>query len=555
MTRNAAVGRLTEADCRLEDLLEVLAARTDPADYPHADAVVDEVLVYDSARLRRSPRPRCPPSWSGRCPTGPASWCSAAPSPTARWSTGPPRRSSELIAEQRASGAVAGDHFAPPGANDRVWNALEKLAVAAPEVFVDYYANDILALVATAWLGPGYQVTSQLNVVNPGRQGAGRPPRLPPGLPVQRRRSSSTRRTCTGCPPCSPCRARWRTRTCRWRAARRCTCRTRRSTSPATWPPTGPSLATRPPAEQFGDGFLMKQGFTLLWVGWQFDPPQRPGLVRVYPPTATDNGRPIRGLVRSDFVVTERELDHSLADRDHVAYAVVDPELAGQRDDGARLGRRTAARRPARSVGVRARRRRQGRSPIATRVYMAAKFEPGKIYEVVYTAQNPPIVGLGPAAIRDVDLDAEVQVGGRRGRFRPARSSARSRSASRRAAASSAPTCTTGSIATRRNRKVFDGVIAHVAGARPRQLQSPLRAAVAGRPSVPQLLLSDRHLSVHRRRAEAIPRPASTDGLLTHAGRARAAAEDLLHELGIRVLGPRRVAHSHDGRRQAPTRR
>ncbi|MGH9203070.1 MAG: alpha/beta hydrolase domain-containing protein, partial [Vicinamibacterales bacterium] len=34
-------------------------------------------------------------------------------------------------------------------------------------------------------------------------------------------------------------------------------------------------------ASEFGDGFLLKQGFTLLWVGWQFDPPQRPGLVRV----------------------------------------------------------------------------------------------------------------------------------------------------------------------------------------------------------------------------------------------------------------------------------
>src|SRR5215208_129963 len=79
-------------------------------------------------------------------------------------------------------------------------------------------------------------------------------------------------------------------------------------------------------AAEMGDGFLMKQGFTLLWVGWQFDPPQRPGLVRVYPPVATENGRPIRGLVRSDFVVTEREADHSLADRDHAAYAVLDPD-------------------------------------------------------------------------------------------------------------------------------------------------------------------------------------------------------------------------------------
>src|SRR6185295_2069440 len=76
--------------------------------------------------------------------------------------------------------------------------------------------------------------------------------------------------------------------------------------------------------EQMGDGFLLKQGFTLLWVGWQFDVPQRAGLVRVYPPIATDDGRPIRGLVRSDFVVTEKEPDHSLADRDHAAYAAVE---------------------------------------------------------------------------------------------------------------------------------------------------------------------------------------------------------------------------------------
>ena len=73
-----------------------------------------------------------------------------------------------MIDDERAGGGEAGDHFAPPGANSRVWNALEKLAVRDPEAFVDYYANDILALVSTAWLGPGYQVTSQVNVVRPG---------------------------------------------------------------------------------------------------------------------------------------------------------------------------------------------------------------------------------------------------------------------------------------------------------------------------------------------------------------------------------------------------
>ena len=75
-----------------------------------------------------------------------------------------------MIADEQAAGGAKGDHFAKAGANDRVWNALEKLAVRDPATFVDYYANDVIALVSRAWLGPGYQVTSQVNVVRPGGQ-------------------------------------------------------------------------------------------------------------------------------------------------------------------------------------------------------------------------------------------------------------------------------------------------------------------------------------------------------------------------------------------------
>ena len=74
------------------------------------------------------------------------------------------------IAAEKAAGVAGGDHFAKPGANDRVWGALDKLAVADPEVFAEYYANDVIALVSESWLGPDYQVTSQVNVVNPGGQ-------------------------------------------------------------------------------------------------------------------------------------------------------------------------------------------------------------------------------------------------------------------------------------------------------------------------------------------------------------------------------------------------
>jgi ectoine hydroxylase-related dioxygenase (phytanoyl-CoA dioxygenase family) len=75
---------------------------------------------------------------------------------------------SDLVVEQRSSNSTSGDHFGKPGANDRIWNALEKLAIKDPAAFVAYYSNDMIALGARAWLGSMYQMTSQVNVVNPG---------------------------------------------------------------------------------------------------------------------------------------------------------------------------------------------------------------------------------------------------------------------------------------------------------------------------------------------------------------------------------------------------
>ena len=74
----------------------------------------------------------------------------------------------DLIEAQRAQGGPAGDHFAKPGANDRLWNALEKLAVADSDAFIDYHRSDAVAVACEAWLGPRYQITEQVNVVNPG---------------------------------------------------------------------------------------------------------------------------------------------------------------------------------------------------------------------------------------------------------------------------------------------------------------------------------------------------------------------------------------------------
>src|SRR5215475_4755072 len=77
-------------------------------------------------------------------------------------------------------------------------------------------------------------------------------------------------------------------------------------------------------ADDLGDGFLMDQGFTLLWVAWQFDAPTRDGTLRVYvPPARETNGRAIQGLVRSDFSTTQKTLNLALPND---AYTIIDPK-------------------------------------------------------------------------------------------------------------------------------------------------------------------------------------------------------------------------------------
>ncbi len=137
-----------------------------------------------------------------------------------------------------------------------------------------------------------------------------------------------------------------------------------------------------------GDGFLMNQGFTLVWIGWQWDPPELPGRMRLYAPQA----KGLRGLVRSDFILTQRAASRLLSDRDMIPYRVADPA-----DPQAVLTVRDRAESERRVVP-----RSQWRfSADRASIEMPSGFEPLKIYEVVYTSEDPVLVGLGPAAVRD----------------------------------------------------------------------------------------------------------------------------------------------------------
>jgi hypothetical protein len=184
-------------------------------------------------------------------------------------------------------------------------------------------------------------------------------------------------------------------------------------------------------AEEFGDGFLMRRAVTLIWLGWQWDVREEAGLMRLYAPVArerepvdsvgtkkTSNAqRPtsnveleekekaITGLVRADFVVTEKMDEHPLGHlingqiggTEYYGWKTDDPRNVLTVRDGPMEKRRTIPRGEWEFVGSTAAKLEPGPRTIR----LKGGFEPGKIYEIVYLARDPAVAGLGFAAVRD----------------------------------------------------------------------------------------------------------------------------------------------------------
>jgi ectoine hydroxylase-related dioxygenase (phytanoyl-CoA dioxygenase family) len=161
------------SDCKVEDLAALTRQQSSIEDFPLAKEIAKGVPVYDCDALRESLK-----LGTLGTQTLMAEWVKV-------WQSGPgivvlqgllddpslidnaTTCFQRLIASEKKQGTGA-DHFAKAGANDRVWNALEKHCLLSPENFAHYYSNPLLALVCQAWLGPAYQITSQVNCVNPG---------------------------------------------------------------------------------------------------------------------------------------------------------------------------------------------------------------------------------------------------------------------------------------------------------------------------------------------------------------------------------------------------
>jgi hypothetical protein len=157
----------------------------------------------------------------------------------------------------------------------------------------------------------------------------------------------------------------------------------------------------------FGDGLLMREGYTVVAVGWEFDvrKDQDPQLIGIDVPIATENGQPITGWVNQEIVVGE-STDSLLYNRDTWKYPPLDPEDSSYRltESGFAVpGPIVAAPRLIPREDWQFGRVENGKIVLDTNyLWMKDGFKAGYTYEVTYQTKNSPVAGLGFAAIRDL---------------------------------------------------------------------------------------------------------------------------------------------------------
>ena len=166
-----------------------------------------------------------------------------------------------------------------------------------------------------------------------------------------------------------------------------------------------PTSFTPNAALDLGDGFLMRQGYTLVWVGWQFDIPHRGGLMGLEAPPILDNGKPVSGRVSTTFTPNTTDPTYRLDDMGRYAdtthYPPVDPASPANTlvvRDGFLGAPRTVPRDEWRFG-----RMNDGQViPDISAIYLKGGFQPGHFYELSYEAKDAVVAGIGFAALRDL---------------------------------------------------------------------------------------------------------------------------------------------------------
>ena len=159
-----------------------------------------------------------------------------------------------------------------------------------------------------------------------------------------------------------------------------------------------------------GNGFLMRRGYAVAWLAWEGDILPGDGRMVLDVPVATDHGQAITGRVRTEIIVDQpgtrsvplsgRVAAHSypVADKHDAVltrrrYPYDPPEEIPASEWAFALEMAGAA---AESAGA-----EQAVVPADNFIHYKTGFEPGWIYELLYTAKDPKLMGLGHVAVRD----------------------------------------------------------------------------------------------------------------------------------------------------------
>ncbi len=137
----------------------------------------------------------------------------------------------------------------------------------------------------------------------------------------------------------------------------------------------------------FGNGFLLRHGYTIAWIGWQHEVPRQDGLLAMTAPVI----RGITGVVRCEWCPVKRVSQLPLADRYHVPQPTIDLN-----DPSARLLIRDTAESAVREVP-----RATWRFGDPAHIELQGGFAPGAIYDLIYRAKDPAVVGYGFLTVRD----------------------------------------------------------------------------------------------------------------------------------------------------------
>ena len=159
--------------------------------------------------------------------------------------------------------------------------------------------------------------------------------------------------------------------------------------------------------EHAGDGFLMRQGYTLVWSGWQGDIlPGNQRMITDFPVAKNQDGSPIRRWIRTEFVFQKPTFSIPLSfdreSRDVRSYPAVEESM-----EQAKLFRRAG---PHATPELIARKDWSfagcadgaAQTPSKTDICFPAGFSPDFIYELIYEARDPVVMGIGFAATRDL---------------------------------------------------------------------------------------------------------------------------------------------------------